>query len=356
MPRRLDKLNQFILARNADGVIISKPENIRYFSGFTGSNGMLIISDGQNKLLTDFRYLEQASLQAPAFEIVPLGSHPFETLGKAFLDMGCKKAGFESDFVTWDVYGKLADVLPQNSLIPCKLDGLRMIKGKHELALIKKAVEIADNAFTHVLSFLKPGISEQDVAVELSYQMRKMGSEKEAFDTIVASGIRGALPHGQASSKVIEVGDMITMDFGAVYQGYHSDMTRTVVLGKANLKQQEVYSTVLTAQLVGIEAVKVGHIGRDVDALARKVIVDAGFGDYFGHGLGHGVGLFIHEEPRLSPGNTSIALEENMVVTVEPGIYLPAGAGYEIEDMVIVSAAGAQVLTASNKRIIEIDL
>ncbi len=357
MDQRLKRLRAFIKENQLDGIIINKPENRRYFSGFTGSAGILVISDKDNRLLTDFRYVEQATQQAPLYQIIRYDAAPnslYEVLGTAAKSLGLHKVGFESDFVTYDSYRTLSTALPGLELMPVKLDSLRMVKDKGELTLLKQAVEIADNAFSHILSFLKPGIKEYDVAVELEYKMRQLGAEKAAFDIIVASGKRGALPHGQASDKKIEPGDFVTMDFGAVYHGYHSDITRTVVIGKASAKQREIYQIVLGAQLAGVRAVKAGELCCDVDAAARKVIEDAGYREYFGHGLGHGVGLAIHEDPRLSPANTTVKLADNMTVTVEPGIYLPDWGGLRIEDTVVVINDGADILTASDKQLIEL--
>lgn len=337
-----------------EGMLITKPENRHYFSGFSGSAGTLLISDHESKLLTDFRYIEQAAAQAKQCEILRYTASPYELLADTAVKLGLTRIGFESDFVTYDMYTKLTEGMSTIHLLPVQIDELRMMKDENEVAAIKKAVEIADSAFVHILSFIKPGISEQTVALELEYQMRKLGAEKPAFDTIVASGKRGALPHGIASKKIIELGDFVTMDFGAVYQGYHSDITRTICMGSPTDKQRELYDIVLTAQLAGVEAVQPGKTGREVDAVARKIIVDAGFGDYFGHGLGHGLGLYIHEDPRLSPSTTQTVLMENMVVTVEPGIYLPEWGGIRIEDTVLVSTDGCQILTASSKHLIEI--
>lgn len=337
-----------------EGMLITKPENRHYFSGFSGSAGTLLISDHESKLLTDFRYIEQAAAQAKQCEILRYTASPYELLADTAVKLGLTRIGFESDFVTYDMYTKLTEGMSTIHLLPVQIDELRMMKDENEVAAIKKAVEIADSAFVHILSFIKPGISEQTVALELEYQMRKLGAEKPAFDTIVASGKRGALPHGIASEKIIELGDFVTMDFGAVYQGYHSDITRTICMGSPTDKQRQLYDIVLTAQLAGVEAVQPGKTGREVDAVARKIIVDAGFGDYFGHGLGHGLGLYIHEDPRLSPSNTQTVLMENMVVTVEPGIYLPEWGGIRIEDTVLVSTDGCQILTASSKHLIEI--
>nr|WP_092067293.1 Xaa-Pro peptidase family protein [Dendrosporobacter quercicolus]NSL46510.1 aminopeptidase P family protein [Dendrosporobacter quercicolus DSM 1736]SDL53551.1 Xaa-Pro aminopeptidase [Dendrosporobacter quercicolus] len=353
MNDRLGKLRDFLNDKKLDAVLVSTPENRRYLSGFTGSSGYLLITRTDAKLITDFRYIEQAGNQAKQFEIIRHGNKPLETVAKS-VSSTLRRIGFESDHLTFGVYDSLHTLLKNIELQPVQLDGLRMSKDAGEIALIRTAVEIADAAFSHILTWLRPGLTEFTVAAELEFAMRKQGAEKPAFDTIVASGARGALPHGIASDKVIADGDLITMDFGAVYQGYHSDITRTVCVGKASARQREIYDIVLAAQLAGLKAVQAGKIGKDVDAVARRVIAAAGYGEYFGHSLGHGVGLAIHEAPALSPGNTAIALAENMLVTVEPGIYLPEWGGVRIEDTVVVTAGGCDILTASSKQFIEI--
>jgi Xaa-Pro aminopeptidase len=352
MNTRLERLRHYLSANELDAIVVSKPENRFYFSGFSGTSGLLLISAGSAKLLTDFRYIEQAGQQAKMFEVIRHGSDMFQTL-KAEIDKGgFKRIGFESDFTTWDVYNKLSTFAAQP--VAVQLDELRMVKDDAELALLEQAVLLADNAFSHILTVLKPGVSERDIALELEFHMRKNGAEKSAFDIIVASGIRSALPHGVASDKLIESGDFVTMDFGCVYHGYHSDITRTVVIGKASAKQREVYKVVADAQYAGLMAVIPGSTCREVDAVARGIIAGAGYADYFGHGLGHGVGLAIHEEPRLSPA-CDTKLKPNMTVTVEPGIYLPDWGGVRIEDTVLVTAHGVKVLTASSKKLIELD-
>ncbi len=352
--RRLKTLYELMIKHHLDGIVVTKPENRLYFSGFTGSAGMLVISRTQApRLLTDFRYVEQAKQQASLYQIIRHGATVYDSLAETVNELGLDRIGFESDFITWEIYQKLANCLSERQLSPVKLDGLRVVKDPTELTLLTKAVEIADAAFNQTLPMIKPGVTELDIALELEYRMRKLGAEKPAFDTIVASGVRSALPHGRASNKTIETGDFITIDFGAVFAGYHSDMTRTVVAGTADARQREIYRLVLKAQLTGINAVKAGKTGREVDRAAREVIANAGYGDYFGHGLGHGVGLFIHEEPRLSPAG-DIKLAADMVVSVEPGIYLPGWGGVRIEDLVVVSADGCKILTASSKDLIEL--
>lgn len=356
---RLQKLRLLMQNKKLDAVLISKPANRRYFSGFSGSAGMLVITGKNQHILTDFRYIEQAKNQAVNYKIVKLESSLefYGNLDKLLIEEGVgrrSKIGFEGDYVTFDAYKKLTGSLPDNEFVSLFLDSSRMVKDKEELLLIKEAVSIADKAFSQVLACIKPGISEVDIALEVEYSMRKLGSEKPAFNTIIASGTRGSLPHGQASAKVLEKGDLVTLDFGAVYQGYHSDITRTVCVGKADIKQREIYDIVLTAQLKGLEAVQAGKTGQEVDAAAREVIEKAGYGKYFGHGLGHSVGLAVHESPSLSP-KTQTKLEAGMTVTVEPGIYIPGWGGVRIEDLVVVLPGGREILTVSTKQLIEID-
>lgn len=352
---RLKRLRAFMVDYGLAAVIVNNPENRRYFSGFTGTAGMLLITRKKGFLITDFRYIEQARNQADCFEIVKHGNSIYETLAELAKDHQLEKIGFESDFTTYSTFQNFTKVIQENTLVPVMLDDLRAVKDDNEIKLIREAVKIADDAFSYILSILKPGIRERDIAIELEYKMRQLGAEKAAFDIIVASGIRGALPHGVASEKIIEPGDFVTMDFGAVYKGYHSDITRTVCVGKANSRQREIYDIVLKAQLAGLQAIRSGNSCKDADFAARTIIQNHKYGEYFGHGLGHGVGLVIHEEPRLSPSNVEGSLEEFMVVTVEPGIYIPEWGGVRIEDTVIVTAHNVEVLTKSSKQLIELD-
>ncbi|MBP2652990.1 MAG: peptidase [Firmicutes bacterium] len=351
MNTRLTSLREFLTSRQLDGILINKPENCRYFSGFTGSSGILLITKQAARLITDFRYIEQASKEATGFDIIRHGSNLYETVRAEISDQSLNRVGFESSFVTYTEYQQLVNLAVD--FVPVILDELRMIKDASELVFIRQAVNLADMAFTHILSFIKPGVTENAIALELEYHMRKNGAENAAFDTIVASGARSALPHGRASEKVIEVGDLVTMDFGALYKGYHSDITRTVSVGRASTKQREIYKLVLSAQLAGASAIRPGMCASDVDNVSRKIISDAGYANFFGHGLGHGVGLAVHEEPRLSPSCNTV-LSSGMVITVEPGVYLPDWGGVRIEDTVVVTADGVEILTASSKEFIEL--
>lgn len=355
MNSRLQHLRDYLAQQQLPAAIIAKQENCQYFSGFTGSSGVLLVSADQAALVTDFRYIEQAEAQAPDFKVIRHGRSLFATVSEVIKAWRVDTLGFEGDCFTWDNYQTLSSMLGKRKLRPIHLDTLRMIKDENEIALLKKAVAIADTAFSQILKYLKPGVLEREIALELEYIMRKLGSQRSAFDIIVASGTRSALPHGVASTKPLAVGDTVTMDFGAVYAGYHSDITRTVFLGRANEQQRKLYNLVLEAQIAGVQAVKPGSRCADVDKTARDIIQRGGYGDYFGHGLGHGVGLVIHEEPRLSPSNPELILEPNMVVTVEPGIYLPDIGGVRIEDTVRVSTTNCEILTASPKELIELD-
>lgn len=355
MNTRLTNLRTFLREQGVEAVVVNKPENMAYFSGFAGGEGMLVITASSAKLVTDFRFMEQAAAEAKSFELVKHEQNLLAVVAEVLKESRAGKIGFEGDWFTYNEFSMLTDHLREGyRLKPLGLDRLRSVKDEQELAYMKKAVEISDAAFAHILTVLKPGISEMSVAAELEDCMRKLGSEKPAFDTIVVSGERGSLPHGLASAKLIDEGDLVTMDFGAVYHGYHSDITRTVCIGKANEKQRHIYEVVLAAQLLGLDAIKIGSPGKMVDNMVRRYIADAGYGKFFGHGLGHGAGLAIHELPRLSPSSTCEGLEENMIVTVEPGIYLPGWGGVRIEDTVVVGADGAQILTKSSKAFIEI--
>ena len=351
---RISKLRTLMQKVNVDAFLVTSPENRRYMSGFTGTSAMCLILPDKAYLLTDFRYIEQAKAQAPEFEIIKTGVKPFENVKE--LVASAKRMGFEEDHMTFAEYHKLKETLQNVELSPqvkCLTD-LRAIKEPEELEKIRKAVEIADSGFDHILKYVKVGQTEEEIAIELEFHMRKAGASGPSFDFIAASGWRSAMPHGVASSKTIEKGDSFTLDFGAIYQGYCSDITRTIVFGEPDEKQRQIYEIVLKAQQAAIEAVKPGVTGKDVDAVARDVITEAGYGDYFGHGLGHSVGLAIHENPRCSPNDDTV-IESGMVITVEPGIYLPGWGGVRIEDIVVVTKNGCEVLTQAPKEFIIIE-
>ncbi len=352
---RLKRLRDLMEEEKLDAVLVTKYVNLQYFSGFRGDDTALVITKDRAVLITDSRYVEQATGQAPLFEIVKQEKGLWKKTAECVASLGCRRIGFEGSGLLYRDYAKLAELLKgrefQTSL---NLDALRQIKEEEEIACIRRACGIADEAFSRVLKFLRPGLSEICVAAYMENCMRELGSERPAFATIVASGERGSLPHGIATEKLIVAGEFVTMDYGAVCGGYHSDITRTVCVGTADEKQRRVYCEVLAAQRLGLEAIRPGISGRAVHEVARASLEKAGLARYFGHGLGHGLGLEIHEEPRLSPLSTCEALKQGMLVTDEPGVYLPGWGGLRIEDTVLVTETGGEPLTKSSKQLIEI--
>ncbi|MGC7873522.1 M24 family metallopeptidase [Desulfosporosinus sp. SYSU MS00001] len=348
---RLERMRQQMQEENIDTYVVLRPENGRYLSGFTGGEATLVITLERSFLLTDFRYIEQAKEQSPDFEIVKTGHEHFSAMG----DMGLqsKRVGFEGDFITYTDYEKLRQSFAQSELLslPSLINNLRSVKDDQEIPLIRQAVQIADEAFAEVLKAIEVGQTEEEIGLNLEFSMRRRGASGGSFEFIVASGLRSAMPHGTASPKKVQMGEFLTMDFGAIYQGYCSDITRTVFLGEPTEKHRELYAIVLAAQRAGIAAVAPGRTGREVDAAARNIIEDAGFGEYFGHGLGHSVGLAIHEGPNFNQREERV-IEPGMVLTVEPGIYIPDWGGIRIEDMVLVTEDGCEVLTRAPKELI----
>ncbi len=356
--KRLEKMVGKLSTLNVDAVIVQGEYNRRYLSGFTGSNAYLYISKKTKKLLTDFRYVEQATSQCPDFEVIDYlqgGKTFYDTVNEVISEDGARTIGFEDSVLTYKEYIGLENGLKDVELEPIgdTVEQIRMIKDQEELEAIKMAAAIGDKAFSHIITYIKPGVTEIQVALELEHFMKHNGASKLSFESIVASGKHSSLPHARPTDKKIELGDFVTLDFGCVYNGYCSDMTRTVVVGKASDKQKEIYETVLEAQLKSLAAIKEDCIGKEVDKVARDIITNKGFGDNFGHGLGHCVGLFIHEEPRLSPKDES-TFKENMVVTVEPGIYVPNFGGVRIEDLVCVTKDGIINFNTSTKELIEL--
>ncbi len=355
MKERVSSLRQLMSENRLDGVFAYSHENRRYISGFTGSTGYIVIGKNITEFITDFRYMEQAALQCEGFEVVIQSNTLMEKIAEALRKDGIKRLGIEDDFMTVGFCEDLKRALPGIELIPARslFSKLRVIKDASEIANIRKAANIADEAFMHLLSFIKPGMRESEVALELEYTMKKKGATATSFDSIVASGVRSSLPHGIASEKIIENGEFLTLDFGCVYNGYCSDMTRTVFIGKPTEKHRRIYDIVLRAQVEAFKGIKPGVSGKSVDKIARDIITNEGYGEYFGHGLGHGVGLAVHEDPRLSILGENI-LEAGMIVTDEPGIYIPDFGGVRIEDLVLVTETGAESLSKSPKELIEL--
>lgn len=350
MQGRIKRLQNKLRGERIDALLIMRPENRLYLTGFTGTTGVAVVTFDEIFFLTDFRYTEQARDQCKHCRVVEIKRSANETLTEFLPRLGVKRLGCEGDFISYQQFNILREKLGTIELMPIygMVEDLRQTKDGSEIDTVARAVELADNAFARILSFLRPGIAERDVALELEFFMRKNGAEKSAFEIIVASGKRGAMPHGVASEKRLQLGDMVTMDFGCVFNGYHSDITRTVVLGNPTRKQQEIYNIVLEAQLAGVKAVRAGVKACDVDRASRSIIQRYGYGDNFGHSTGHGLGLAIHENPRLAV-NVDTVLVPGMVVTVEPGIYLPGWGGVRIEDSVVVEERGCRVLTRAPK-------
>ncbi|MCR5175853.1 MAG: Xaa-Pro peptidase family protein [Anaerovibrio sp.] len=352
---RINALRAYIREQNVDGMIISKLENIIYFSGFTGDDSLLVITMDEAIIVTDFRYIEQAGSEAPDFSVVRQEKGLLGKTAELLKKLGIKVVGFEGDSLVFDWYSKIKEGTGEElEFKSLQLNTLRQVKDREEIACLEKAVEISDKAFDVILKYIRPGMSENEVAVKLESTMRELGSMRPAFATIVASGVRGSLPHGTPTEKLINPGEFVTMDYGAVYKGYHSDITRTICVGKADEKQRDVYDAVLQAQLLGVSLVKPGASGKAVDGSVRKYLNERGYAEFFGHGLGHGVGLEIHEGPTLSPRSQCEALVENMLVTVEPGVYIPDWGGVRIEDTVLVTGTGRKALTSCTKELIEL--
>ncbi|MFB5195504.1 M24 family metallopeptidase [Neobacillus sp. KR4-4] len=349
---KIEKLRSNFSTHGIDGILITSPFNRRYISNFTGTAGVVLISADKAQFLTDFRYIEQAAKQCQGFEIIKTtGSIPEEVAVQA-KKLGIQKLGFEADFLTFSSF-KLYDKELEAELVPISgvIEKLRLIKTDSELKILKVAADIADAAFKHILDFIRPGKTELEVSNELEFFMRRAGATSSSFDTIVASGHRSALPHGVASDKVIEAGDIVTMDYGCYYNGYVSDITRTVAVGEPDAKLKEIYDIVLEAQLRGMAGIKPGLTGKEADAITRDYITEKGYGEYFGHSTGHGIGLEIHEGPGLSM-KSDVVLEPGMVVTCEPGIYIPGLGGVRIEDDTLITKDHNEALTHSTKELI----
>jgi Xaa-Pro aminopeptidase len=349
---KVEKLRQALIDHDLDALLITNNYNLRYMTGFTGTAGVAIVSKEAAIFITDFRYIEQASTQIKEFQIVQHSRPIFIEVGKQLKNMGVKTVGFEKDTMTYTYYELYranisAQIVPVSGIV----EKIRLIKTPEEINIIKAACEIADNAFTHIVNYIKPGLTELDVSNELEFFMRKQGATSSSFDTIVASGIRSALPHGVATTKVIEQGDFVTLDFGALYNGYISDMTRTIAVGQPSEKLVEMYNAVLKAQLLAVEKVGPGMTGIEADAIARDYLKSIGYGEAFGHSTGHGIGLEVHEGPGLSCRSSTV-LQPNMVVTIEPGVYVPGIGGVRIEDDIIITNSGNELLTHSTKELI----
>lgn len=352
MMLRVEKLRKKMQEENLDSFLITSPYNLRYLTNFTGTTGLAVITLEKAFFITDFRYTEQAAAQAQGFEIIKNVGPIFEEVADLVQKEGLRELGFEETTVSFLEYSVLEEIIDAQ-LIPISgmIEELREIKDEEEIAIIEKACSIADLAYDHILKMIQPGMTEIEVANQLDFYMRSLGASGVSFETIVASGLRSAMPHGVASKKIIEQGDLITIDFGCYYEGYVSDMTRTFAIGDPGEQLKEIYQIVLEAQLAVLEVAKPGVTGKQLDAVARDYITKHGYGEAFGHSTGHGIGLEIHEGP-----NVSVRAEKQFVpgniITDEPGIYLPGIGGVRIEDDLLITSDGNHVLTHSPKELI----
>jgi len=356
MRERIKKVQKKLKEENLDAILVTTPPNVRYLSGYSGSNGILLITPKTSVFLTDFRYKDQSKKEVKGSEVF-LGSRDLlEDLSKLKGIKGKRiKLGFESKNLTCNSFQRLKSILPEALLVPTEniVQSILIQKDQKEIEKIKKAVAITDQVFTQILGLIQPGITEIDVAAEIEYMIRKQGADDIAFGTIVASGRRSALPHGRASKKKIKPNQPVTLDYGAVVDGYVSDITRTIMVGKATRKFKKIYKTVFYSQQKAIRSAKPKLKCFKLDKIARDVIKRAGFGKYFGHGLGHGIGLLVHDYPPVNSKSQEV-LKQGMVITIEPGIYIPNWGGVRIEDDVLITRSGCEVLTQSPKNLIEV--
>jgi Xaa-Pro aminopeptidase len=348
---KLQKLRAEMKRRNVGALLVTSPFNLRYITEFTGTSGLAIVTQDKAVFITDFRYTEQAGVQVKEFDVVQAKKNLMDEAVQTVHSLGIQTLAFEQDYMTYATAAQYkAKVEVEMEPISNLIENIRMVKTPEEVAVLKAAAKIADDAFEHICGFIRPGLTELEVSNELEFFMRKQGATSSSFDIIVASGLRSALPHGVATDKIIEKGDMITLDFGALYNGYISDITRTVAVGEPSGQMKEIYAIVLKAQELGVEKIGPGMSGIEADAIARDYIESKGYGEAFGHSTGHGIGLEVHESPGLSFRSETV-LEPGMAVTVEPGIYLPGVGGVRIEDDILITESGNERLTNSTKEL-----
>lgn len=355
MSSRLALLRERLKNQGLQAMLVMQPQNRCYLSGFTGSTGWLLVSDEHAVIMTDSRYWEQVGRECSDFELFKVDNKIPDAFPLAAAEnVGCLglsgPLAFEAEFVSYALHREIQAAIPDIQLQPVDdlIEQLRMVKEPQEIEAMREAARIADEALAAVSGLIRPGTTEQELAANLQFQMRLRGADKDSFDAIVASGPNGALPHARPSDRRFGEHELVTIDFGAMWRGYNSDMTRTVSTGRVDGELADVYRLVRRAQQTALEALRPGLSCSAADAIARDIIAEAGHGEHFGHGLGHGVGLAVHEIPWLNRRDDTV-LAEGMVVTVEPGVYLPQLGGVRIEDMAVITADGFDVLTRAPK-------
>jgi Xaa-Pro aminopeptidase len=351
---RLNRLRRSIEERELDGILISRPENRRYLSGFTGSDGYLLITGRDVILATDSRYTIQAGLQAPGFRLIQIAGDPSRWFPDLLAATGAGRLGFEAGHASFAFYRQLCDVLGHEMaatrLVPTRdiVETLRAVKEPAEIEAMTRAAGISDAAVAYISGRIQPGMTEKQLAWDIERFMREQGSEAVPFPIIVAAGPNAALPHHEPSARPVQTGEPVLFDIGASVDGYGSDLSRTICLGPPDATFKKVYDIVLGAQLAALHIIKDGMTGAEADGLARAVIEEAGYGDSFGHGLGHGVGLVTHELPRLG-ARSGDRLENGMAFTLEPGIYIEGWGGVRTEDLVIMESGRAREISKAPK-------
>ena len=350
---RVTRLRTTLRERRLDALLVSSLPNIRYLTGFTGSNALCVFTATGGFFLTDTRYRDQSRAEV----IGVTRTVTTKTLAAAAAERGCldgcRRVGFESHATTYQQYRALRALFPRHSFRPTAdlVEDLALVKDGRELSCIRRAVAITGQVFLDILKVIHPGSRESAVAATISYLQKMYGAERDAFETIVASGPRGALPHARASEQKMRSGEFVTLDFGCRVGGYASDLTRTVALGRVTRRMRDIYNIVRDAQAAAIAAARPGMWAKDLDAVARRHITAAGYGKFFSHSLGHGLGLHVHERPRVSMLSTE-RLRSGSVITIEPGIYIPGECGVRIEDDVVLTPTGCEVLTTAPKELL----
>ncbi len=352
---KLEKVRKKLDEFEIDAILINYPPNIRYLTGFSGSSGLCMVGKNDAFFLTDFRYKEQVKVQVKHFKkLIATGKTLLDLIQERKILQGLKKVGFEAGHTSFSLISEFKKRFKNVKFVPTKnfIEEISAIKTPEEIENIKSAIKISEKVFKEILNIIKPGISEIEIAAEISYLHKKFGAEKDAFDIIVASGWRSALPHGVASEKKLKKGELVVLDFGCVYNGYHSDITRTIALGKISSEKRKIYQIVLDAQTKAIENAREGLKASELDSIARDYIRQKGYDKFFGHSLGHGIGTETHTLPRIAP-KSDYVLQRGNVITIEPGIYIPEIGGVRIEDDILINST-AEILTTLPRNLIEL--